>query len=249
MLGCAEHQPAKLVLPCKSDEIDGKDKIFFKNFKNQVQKPYIMIGDGEAYTTKTETGMKGAYQDHQASAFGYVTIDRSTEESKKPELKIFDGVSNFLKAVIKDAKHYCKMMKESCQEKKVPIKMSPKDQHNHCQATECYLCKKPLKLNTESEYNAIKLLTKRHKTYQAYVNYNQKVKDHCHLTGRYRGAAHSKCNLKCRNDRFDVDFFLHNGKNYDFHFIINAAAELSKEINLDISCIPLNTGKIYIFYS
>ena len=26
-----------------------------------------------------------------------------------------------------------------------------------------------------------------------------KVRDHCHITGKYRGAAHNQCNLKLKN--------------------------------------------------
>ena len=36
-----------------------------------------------------------------------------------------------------------------------------------------------------------------------------KVRDHCHYTGRYRGAAHNKCNLKYRRPNF-VPVFFHN---------------------------------------
>ena len=51
-----------------------------------------------------------------------------------------------------------------------------------------------------------------------------KVKDHCHITGKYRGAAHSKCNQKLRIDpyRTPIPIFFHNLKNYDSHHLISA---------------------------
>ena len=47
----------------------------------------------------------------------------------------------------------------------------------------------------------------------------RKVRDHCHFTGKYRGAAHTKCNLKYKAPKF-IPFAFHNGSNYDNHFII-----------------------------
>ena len=41
-----------------------------------------------------------------------------------------------------------------------------------------------------------------------------KVRDHCHYTGEYRGAAHSICNLKCSVPK-RIYIVFHNGSNYD----------------------------------
>ena len=47
----------------------------------------------------------------------------------------------------------------------------------------------------------------------------KRVRDHCHLTGVFRGAAHPECNLQRKlPDRIPV--FFHNLKNYDSHIII-----------------------------
>ena len=50
------------------------------------------------------------------------------------------------------------------------------------------------------------------------INY-RKVSNHCHYTGKYRGAAHSICNLKF-NVPDEILVVFHNGSNYDYHFII-----------------------------
>ena len=51
-----------------------------------------------------------------------------------------------------------------------------------------------------------------------------KVRDHCHYTGEYRGAAHSICNSKYSVlIKFSVVF--HNGCNYDYNFFIKSLAE------------------------
>ena len=48
----------------------------------------------------------------------------------------------------------------------------------------------------------------------------QKVRDHYHSARKYRGAAHSVCNLK-----FNVPNEIPVGSNYDNHFIIKELAE------------------------
>ena len=54
------------------------------------------------------------------------------------------------------------------------------------------------------------------------MNY-QKVRDHCHYTGKYRGAAHSICNLKF-NVPSEIPVVFHNGSNYNYNFIIKELA-------------------------
>ena len=46
-----------------------------------------------------------------------------------------------------------------------------------------------------------------------------KVRYHCHYTGKYRGAVHSICNLKCKTPK-EIPVVFHNGSTYDYYFII-----------------------------
>ena len=44
-----------------------------------------------------------------------------------------------------------------------------------------------------------------------YVDNNIKVRDHCHITGKYRGAAHADCNINLKlNNKIAIVF--HNLK-------------------------------------
>ena len=70
-----------------------------------------------------------------------------------------------------------------------------------------------------------------------------KVRDHCHLTGRYRGAAHNQCNLKYRKLTF-TPVFIHNLTNYDAHLFVKHLGYSEG----DISCIANNDEK-YISFS
>ena len=72
----------------------------------------------------------------------------------------------------------------------------------------------------------------------------QKVRDHCHYTGKYRGAAHNICNLRYKVPK-GISAVFHNGSTYDYHFIIN---ELVKEFKGNFECLGENTEK-YITFS
>ena len=72
----------------------------------------------------------------------------------------------------------------------------------------------------------------------------RKVRDHCHYTGRYKGAAHSICNLKFHAPN-EVPVVFHNDSNYDYQFIIK---ELANESEGKFECLGENTEK-YKTYS
>ena len=97
-------------------------------------------------------------------------------------------------------KKFCKDLTEHATkiinyEKKDVIPLTKKEEKHHNKQKVCYICKK--EFNTDDS-------DKKH----------QKVKDHCHYTGKYRSAAH------------DIEYqkksqiVFHNGSTYDYHFII-----------------------------
>ena len=55
---------------------------------------------------------------------------------------------------------------------------------------------------------------------------NRKVRDHCHHTGLYRGAAYNNCNLK-KQITDHIPIVLHNLSGYDAHRFIR---ELGKSL-------------------
>ena len=76
------------------------------------------------------------------------------------------------------------------------------------------------------------------------IKKQQKVRDHCHYTGKYRGAAHNICNLRYKVPK-EIPVVFHNGSTYDYHFIIKESA---KEFEGNFDCFGENTEK-YITFS
>ena len=101
-----------------------------------------------------------------------------------------------------------------------PMHMTPEDHKSHMNATDCHVCNKALK--------------------------GDSVRDHCHITGEYRGAAHNACKLKLRLSRktTTIPVVFHNLRGYDSHLIMQAISETPGKI----TCIPNNTKK-YISFS
>jgi hypothetical protein len=76
------------------------------------------------------------------------------------------------------------------------------------------------------------------------VSARMAVRDHDHLTGKYRGAAHSSCNLQWRLDpkTYKLPVFFHNLRGYDSHLLVKAFADQEESAGR-ISIVPQNFEK------
>ena len=77
-------------------------------------------------------------------------------------------------------------------------------------------------------------------------NFRDAAKDHCHITGRYRGAAHNNCNVKLyiNPKTTPIPIVFHNLRGYDAHHLMQEMSQLNKEVK----CIANNMEK-YITFS
>ena len=98
------------------------------------------------------------------------------------------------------------------------IPLTKKEEKRHNEQEVCYIFKK--------EFNADDNDKKHHK-----------VKDHCHYTRKYRGAAHNICNLRYKIPK-EIPIVFHNGSTFDYHFIIKG---LVKESDGKFECLGENT--------
>ena len=104
-------------------------------------------------------------------------------------------------------KRYCKDLKDHATKiinfkKKTMIPLTKEEEDNYNKENICYICKKEFNNNDTSSSEC-------------------KVRDHCHFTDKYRGAAHNICNLRYKIPK-NIPVIFHNGSTYDYHFIIKA---------------------------
>ena len=93
------------------------------------------------------------------------------------------------------------------------LEMSQEEEVQFEQAEECWLCENPLD--------------------------DTKVRDHDHLTGKYRGAANNICNINCkqRSSSF-IPIFFHNFSGYDCHLIFEELLTEAYNQNYNPTIIP-----------
>ena len=87
-------------------------------------------------------------------------------------------------------------------EKKEMIPLTNEEKESYEKQEVCHICEK--EFSNDKKY--------------------RKVRDHCHCTGKFRGAAHNDCNLRYKVPK-EIPVVFHNGSTYDYHFII-------KQLNL-----------------
>ena len=251
----------------------------FNGFEKQLPIPFVIYADFEAITEKipdneeirNELSYTKAYQNHHDCGYGYKVVCCYDDKFTK-EAVIYRGekaVYKFLEAMLKEVK-YCREVKEKNFNKE--LKMTKDDEEKFIEADRCHICEQKFLFSLSNCCYLCKLQFTEKKSYKI-AKYKQivlnckeckkkfemeakKVRDHCHITGKYRGAAHVKCNLHFRiTNKIPVIF--HNLRGYDSHFIIQEIGKIiqkhpiklkgkdGKEIKKDmkINIIPNNMEK------
>ena len=83
---------------------------------------------------------------------------------------------------------------------------------------------KPMEPLTKVQLKEYKCVTKCYICFKPFREGNQKVRDHCHYSGKYRGAAHSLCNLQYKIPSY-IPVVFHNLAGYDAHMFIKELAK------------------------
>ena len=199
----------------------------FKNFRYSEKAPFAIYADFESFIKPMlscdpdpNRSYTKKYQKHKPSGFSYY-IKSLYEDVKKSEKRTYIKT----KEEDPDAEDvFVKWLEEDVKEianiKPKKMVFTREDEKQFDKALDCWICGEEIK------------------------NTNDKVRDHCHYTGRYRGAAHNSCNLKYSKPK-GVPVFFHNLTGYDSHlFIKNLGSSNPKE---NIECIPNNEEKYITF--
>ncbi|XP_051170478.1 uncharacterized protein LOC127287531 [Leptopilina boulardi] len=214
---CQKMNNTKIILPKP-----GSSSIQFKNFSNKEKVPFIIYADCESLLVPGENSSSmgcqtEVVQQHQLLSIGFY-------------LKSYDDSLNEYRASPKNeedpARWFAKELKKLAEEIEPTFMVNiPMDTLNADQkaafkvANICHICMKTIKHG------------------------EVKVRDHCHLTGVYRGAAHQDCNVNYQDSRI-VPVVFHNLSGYDAHFIIKAIAN---EFEGKIDVLPINKEKYISF--
>ena len=99
----------------------------------------------------------------------------------------------------------------------------------YCKAVVKKRFNKPLVM-TENDEMCFKLMDKCHICGEKYTDKDVLVRDHCHITGKFRGSAHQECNLtlKIKPEDIKIPVIFHNLRGYDSHFIMQQVGKIAK---------------------
>ena len=217
---CYNNECVKTIMP------EPYTYLQFKNFLNSEKVPFVVYADFEALIKGMDNcnpdpnkSYTKKYQKHEPISFRYY-------------IKCFDNnvCEPILRAYTREKQEdedamdvFIKWLEDDV---KAIANIKPKkmifteeDEKGFNESKLCWICKEPFKDN--------------------------KVRDHCHYTGRYRGPACNSCNLKYRKPKF-IPVFFHNLSGYDSHLFIKKLGSSNEKENID--CIPNNEEK-YISFS
>ena len=199
--------------------------LHFKNYYKQLPVPFVVYADFECFTKPMNSCSPNPkdsynynYQLHEPSGFCFYVkgIVPGIHITPITYTKTFED-ENVAKVFVEKLEEVTKGIYNDFYKRFKPLKMSAKDQKLFNEAKTCHICSLELK--------------------------DDKVRDHCHFTGKYRGAAHNKCNLKCMKPKV-LPVIFHNLQGYDAHLFIKQLYRLKG----DLECIP-STEEKYISFN
>ena len=207
-----EHKEDCLMINGKQNVKLEKGFISFKNFNREIPVPFQIYADFECLLKCVDIGIDNEcfpytrkYQDHIPCSFAYKVVCIDDRFGK--DVALYRGknaVFKFISSILREYGYCRKMMKHFDKN----LVMTAEENEKFEITNICWICSK-------------------------LIDFNNKVRDHCHITRKYRGASHWNCNISLKISK-KVPVIFHNLKGYDSHLIFK---ELSK-FNCKVSVIP-----------
>ena len=217
---CENNKYCNIEMPNHNNNI-----VKYNQGEKSLDLPFSIYADLECLLKKMDTcynnpDLSSTTKINQHIPSGYSIYTNCSFDKSNNKLSYYRG-EDCMKRFCKDLKvHATKIIDFK---KKTMIPLTKEEEDNYNKENNCYICKKEFDDTNSSEC---------------------KVRDHCHFTGKYRGAAHNTCNLRYKIPK-NISVIFHNGSTYDYHFIIK---ELACEFDGNFECLGENTEK-YITFS
>ncbi|XP_071055501.1 uncharacterized protein [Onthophagus taurus] len=197
----------------------------FNNYKFTQMAPFVIYADFESILQpinfcepNSSKSFTEKVEMHQPYSFAYYIV--STVDSSFNKFETYTGLDAskvFISKLLDDVKFiYDKYFKTV----KPMLPLTIDEQQNFDSAENCFICQNP------------------------FTSDQVKVRDHCHISGKYRGPTHSNCNLNFKLQNI-IPIFLHNFSGYDCHLFIKEMADVDED-GLDV--LP-NNKENYISFS
>ena len=216
---CNEKESIKINMPPVGTYLK------FENYRYSEKAPFTIYADFESILKPLNTCEPDPnkshtlkYQKHEPVSFVYYiksTYENVYSSKLRSYVKENEEDPDVIDVFINWLEEDVKIISELGKEK---IIITEEEEEQFNQASICWICGKLL-------------------------NIKDRVRDHCHYTGRYRGAAHNICNLKYSKPN-NISVFFHNLTGYDSHLFIKKLGVTAGTID----CIP-NNEENYISFS
>ena len=238
---CLQHFSSEIILEKHKDNcllVNGEQRVklvggyvTFKNYSNKMRAPFKIYADFECILRgrgESDGDLSSSWsvneQDHVPCGFWYkvaciddrfskdVVVHRASKASEaNANERGADCVNKFISNILAEYE-YCKAAARNTFNKNLIMSMEEEEMFQ--KVCTCWICGKLFDLVDE------------------------KVRDHCHISGKFREAAHFSCNANFKLSK-KVFVVFHNLKGYDGHLIMK---ELSN-FDVSIDVIPCRLEK------
>ncbi|XP_071580454.1 uncharacterized protein [Temnothorax nylanderi] len=212
---CGKINDCAIVLPN-----DDNKWLFFRDHSRKERLLFVVYADLECVLEREEicwdNVKRYAYQHHRAFSVGYYLCSAYDEIPPAYRFRRGEDCVSWFVNELNVIAHRDKILMTNVTKAELTLD----ETRNFWSTTSWHICERPF----ESK--------------------DQRVRDYCHLTGRYRGPAHPRCNINYR-DSYVIPVFFHNFSGYDAHFIIK---DLANSFEGSIDLLPL-TKETYISFT